>query len=116
MRFRSQQGAGGGQAALQLERRRPLAGHYRPAQQAGRPRTADEVLPVPLAAVHRAVSGLVLQPPSGLARWPERGNDALPRRDGRGTVRSEEHTSELQSLMRISYAVFCLTKKKQLTK
>src|SRR3546814_8322347 len=28
------------------------------------------------------------------------------------TVRSEEHTSELQSLMRISYAVFCLKKKK----
>src|SRR3546814_4100222 len=35
---------------------------------------------------------------------------------GRGPVanlRSEEHTSELQSLMRISYAVFCLKKKKQ---
>src|SRR3546814_4957184 len=31
-----------------------------------------------------------------------------------GPVRSEEHTSELQSLMRISYAVFCLKKKKQL--
>src|SRR3546814_7266626 len=30
-----------------------------------------------------------------------------------GGVRSEEHTSELQSLMRISYAVFCLKKKKQ---
>src|SRR3546814_3201341 len=29
------------------------------------------------------------------------------------TDRSEEHTSELQSLMRISYAVFCLKKKKQ---
>src|SRR3546814_5049500 len=29
-----------------------------------------------------------------------------------GPVRSEEHTSELQSLMRISYAVFCLKKKK----
>src|SRR3546814_9519101 len=29
------------------------------------------------------------------------------------SVRSEEHTSELQSLMRISYAVFCLKKKKQ---
>src|SRR3546814_4111584 len=28
--------------------------------------------------------------------------------------RSEEHTSELQSLMRISYAVFCLKKKKQI--
>src|SRR3546814_4616467 len=30
-----------------------------------------------------------------------------------GVDRSEEHTSELQSLMRISYAVFCLKKKKQ---
>src|SRR3546814_4423279 len=30
--------------------------------------------------------------------------------------RSEEHTSELQSLMRISYAVFCLKKKKKTTK
>src|SRR3546814_3608959 len=30
----------------------------------------------------------------------------------RGETRSEEHTSELQSLMRISYAVFCLKKKK----
>src|SRR3546814_5312516 len=29
----------------------------------------------------------------------------------RGDMRSEEHTSELQSLMRISYAVFCLKKK-----
>src|SRR3546814_1506355 len=29
-------------------------------------------------------------------------------------VRSEEHTSELQSLMRISYAVFCLKKKKKI--
>src|SRR3546814_5296739 len=32
--------------------------------------------------------------------------------DREATVRSEEHTSELQSLMRISYAVFCLKKKK----
>src|SRR3546814_8208302 len=31
------------------------------------------------------------------------------------SVRSEEHTSELQSLMRISYAVFCLKKKKNTT-
>src|SRR3546814_9785350 len=36
--------------------------------------------------------------------------------DGKGNVkRSEEHTSELQSLMRISYAVFCLKKKKEKT-
>src|SRR3546814_1564928 len=32
---------------------------------------------------------------------------------GAGLGRSEEHTSELQSLMRISYAVFCLKKKRQ---
>src|SRR3546814_1550026 len=32
------------------------------------------------------------------------------------TVRSEEHTSELQSLMRISYAVFCLKKKTKTNK
>src|SRR3546814_6155072 len=31
------------------------------------------------------------------------------------SMRSEEHTSELQSLMRISYAVFCLKKKKKVT-
>src|SRR3546814_5426371 len=35
----------------------------------------------------------------------------LVRQPGRGQLRSEEHTSELQSLMRISYAVFCLNKK-----
>src|SRR3546814_3207791 len=33
---------------------------------------------------------------------------------GSVSARSEEHTSELQSLMRISYAVFCLKKKKEL--
>src|SRR3546814_7274534 len=39
----------------------------------------------------------------------------LPRPIGRAAVvRSEEHTSELQSLMRISYAVFCLKKKKDI--
>src|SRR3546814_6263338 len=39
---------------------------------------------------------------------------SLPRKDGDPIslrMRSEEHTSELQSLMRISYAVFCLKKK-----
>src|SRR3546814_3126362 len=37
--------------------------------------------------------------------------DDLPRQGCRHSDRSEEHTSELQSLMRISYAVFCLKKK-----
>src|SRR3546814_6975491 len=42
---------------------------------------------------------------------------AIPRRvhaNERDEFRSEEHTSELQSLMRISYAVFCLKKKNKL--
>src|SRR3546814_4670881 len=39
------------------------------------------------------------------------GEQVLPQRAQRG--RSEEHTSELQSLMRISYAGFCLKKKKK---
>src|SRR3546814_4305007 len=37
---------------------------------------------------------------------------AMPSMRSCRTARSEEHTSELQSLMRISYAVFCLKKKK----
>src|SRR3546814_2247081 len=43
-------------------------------------------------------------------RWPVRltGGMAV----SNDAIRSEEHTSELQSLMRISYAVFCLKKKK----
>src|SRR3546814_6253151 len=47
--------------------------------------------------------------------WPLHG----ARRSGHGSPkdrRSEEHTSELQSLMRISYAVFCLKKKTKKTK
>src|SRR3546814_8457539 len=38
------------------------------------------------------------------------------RRGAGSHIRSEEHTSELQSLMRISYAVFCLKKKKTTNK
>src|SRR3546814_5991621 len=50
------------------------------------------------------------------AKGPESENQAampVPRPTGihKGILRSEEHTSELQSLMRISSAVFCLNKK-----
>src|SRR3546814_3729563 len=57
-------------------------------------------------------------PPSARRAGRTRGHET-PRRPGRhrthppsahGSRRSEEHTSELQSLMRISYAVFCLNK------
>src|SRR3546814_5776852 len=45
--------------------------------------------------------------------WVERSETHRARRLIAGrTMRSEEHTSELQSLMRISYAVFCLKKKR----
>src|SRR3546814_7276849 len=66
--------------------------------------------------------------PCSLTRDPNRGNAVVEvhncffnqgevKTDGldltlRTNFRSEEHTSELQSLMRISYAVFCLKKKK----
>src|SRR3546814_3931893 len=53
----------------------------------------------------------------GEAHWPSSKQISRDRGGGSGRPRSEEHTSELQSLMRISYAVFCLKKKytKQLT-
>src|SRR3546814_8453790 len=76
-------------------------------------------------------------PPGGAAVVEQGGETLAVRRDADGTLhalsascthkgctvtwnaaeetRSEEHTSELQSLMRISYAVFCLKKKKNLT-
>src|SRR3546814_6729368 len=53
-----------------------------------------------LDVIHNNVGGSV---PGGVAEMDEATWDRQ---------RSEEHTSELQSLMRISYAVFCLKKKK----
>src|SRR3546814_7099713 len=46
-----------------------------------------------------------------LLDWVAQHRDRLAVHDLCATGRSEEHTSELQSLMRISYAVFCLKKK-----
>src|SRR3546814_8619181 len=44
------------------------------------------------------------------------GEDVTYVKPGDHVIRSEEHTSELQSLMRISYAVFCLKKKNNIKK
>src|SRR3546814_1152338 len=57
-------------------------------------------------ALYHAVSLSFLRPSDFFVRCPE--NDLQAFLCG---IRSEEHTSELQSLMRISYAVFCLKKK-----
>src|SRR3546814_6642012 len=70
---------------------------------------------VPLIAVHLFVFyfGIMadVTPPVGLASFAAA---AVSKGDPIKTgIRSEEHTSELQSLMRISYAVFCLKKKIQ---
>src|SRR3546814_1153028 len=62
----------------------------------------------PGAAVVDGIGAEHLHP---VAAVGERHPVALVRRPGE-VDRSEEHTSELQSLMRISYAVFCLKKKK----
>src|SRR3546814_2497388 len=53
----------------------------------------------------------ILNPDGTMARLPDL--KLFAQRHGLkiGTIRSEEHTSELQSLMRISYAVFCLKQK-----
>src|SRR3546814_3384880 len=54
---------------------------------------------------HEDGPGFTGKAPGGPSRWnPDKSGDYIP-------LRSEEHTSELQSLMRISYAVFCLKKK-----
>src|SRR3546814_8719962 len=50
-------------------------------------------------------------PPKAIRLCEQKGLINEPERGGGRYRRSEEHTSELQSLMRISYAVFCLKKK-----
>src|SRR3546814_1641068 len=54
-------------------------------------------------------------PPSRPDDWSGLAIPAVPVAPAADTARSEEHTSELQSLMRISYAVFCLKNKTQKT-
>src|SRR3546814_8041431 len=70
----------------------------------GRPELRPGADPPPLSRCDPAHHGIVGRR-AGQAGRPPRGAEE-PRR-------SEEHTSELQSLMRLSYAVFCLQTKKQ---
>src|SRR3546814_6474966 len=83
--------------------------------------TYEKTLPgAPIVAMAGGRSSMPVtkKPPcGGLSNLAERGGFEPPRRykrlpDFESGTRSEEQTSELQSLMRISYAVFCLKKKK----
>src|SRR3546814_10080797 len=68
--------------------------------------------PAPAASrPHRVDRGDARDRGGALAERRAVAPDAALHRRGRPSPRSEEHTSELQSLMRISYAVFCLKKK-----
>src|SRR3546814_1959546 len=80
------------------------APHLAAIERRGRGRAADRHHRAALAAISRDARAYPVRPVS-------------KRRDPNPTfdLRSEEHTSELQSLMRISYAVFCLKKKTNMT-
>src|SRR3546814_4118655 len=98
-----------------------MSGHRTPA--AGRTSLLRRLVPHPLLMLAIALGWLMLVNDFSLgsllfglllglvvakitaAFWPQRARVRRPLK------RSEEHTSELQSLMRISYAVFCLKKK-----
>src|SRR3546814_9938587 len=78
---------------------------------------AEELVAQPLALARAAHQpGDVDEAALGfdnLGRAGDLGELVEPRIGDRDVARSEEHTSELQSLMRVSYAVFCLNKKQQ---
>src|SRR3546814_3934980 len=81
-----------GDSGRSARRLRPAAGKVHLARDAGPPR-------LDRCGIYRRADEISAQRLAVPARRP-------------GRVRSEEHTSELQSLMRTSYAVFCLKKKK----
>src|SRR3546814_5935655 len=62
---------------------------------------------------HRDKGSTACDPPGSAARGAQGIALILGPAAGLGIIRSEEHTSELQSLMRNSYAVFCLKKNKK---
>src|SRR3546814_3276674 len=83
-------------------------------------RSPNPFRPQPIAATAPRSIGSIAAPPTKFRRPGLTTNLPVPQhipfirfagRERRVPDRSEEHTSELQSLMRISYAVFCLKKK-----
>src|SRR3546814_5044072 len=93
-------------------------GHYTMADDPGR---EPVVRVLPGGACHSVADGrpLMREWHRGVRTWGDRGETGtvllIGTYEHAGEVRSEEHTSELQSLMRNSYAVFCLKKKQRTT-
>src|SRR3546814_6334612 len=89
----------------------------RPTDSANVPRPLNRSAMVPALAVTACAASTSAASPSAVACKKAnggKGTDTPPKLTVTGSGsqrRSEEHTSELQSLMRISYAVFCLKKK-----
>src|SRR3546814_2760100 len=79
------------------------------AGRAVRPRSCRSIRPRPNASSSPRAAASALPDTALICRVPEAERYISRYRERR----SEEHTSELQSLMRISYAVFCLKKKNQ---
>src|SRR3546814_6749201 len=100
-------------SALAWERGRLGAAMFRRRRQAPFEQHVPLAQELQLPALGRGRAGIQCRHLDAAHRAGLAGADRAhrPQRNGRGN-RSEEHTSELQSLMRISYAVFCLKKKK----
>src|SRR3546814_3204377 len=91
----------------------PYTTLFRSLERPGRP---DEPLdPLPRGDLGRGAGEGRRRPEEGLRGERPEGPRRLRLGQGQRLDRSEEHTSELQSLMRISYAVFCLKKKNNQT-
>src|SRR3546814_2532674 len=74
-------------------------------------RIAERAPPMTLPEIHDPLRARRVAPCNCQCRFRHVAERHIGLRPFDGDCRSEEHTSELQSLMRISYAVFCLTKK-----
>src|SRR3546814_8969011 len=100
-----------GKTGLYREKARQIAKARGAGWPSGNP-PFDSATPANRSGISATRRRPISEPQSWQARMmPRRSSASIHRRIH--ATRSEEHTSELQSLMRISYAVFCLKKKKQ---
>src|SRR3546814_3696129 len=99
-------GAAVGQHMAMIARQRGGVGRHGDAAGGHDGKVGDQPFRPVLRHQHHAVAGLQAQVAQAARDLADLARDLAP------ALRSEEHTSELQSLMRLSYAVFCLKKTK----